>query len=58
MTYFELMEKSIKCASKALEFFKKKEMELAKFYKNASVGYRDKALNLTIEEGINYAENK
>lgn len=52
MTYFELMKKSIQCAHKALEYFAKKEFDLAKFYKGASVTYKNKALNLIIEEGI------
>lgn len=50
--YFELMEKSIQCAYKALEYYAKKELDLAKFYKGASVTYKNKALNLIIEEGI------
>ena len=50
MTYFELMKKSIQCAHKALEYFAKKEFDLAKFYKGASVTYKNRALNLIIEE--------
>lgn len=50
MTYFELMEKSIQCAHKALEYYAKKEFDLAKFYKGASVTYKNRALNLIIEE--------
>lgn len=50
MTYFELMEKSIQYAHKAIEYFAKKEFDLAKFYKGASVTYKNRALNLIIEK--------
>ena len=47
--YEKLMNKSNDCCIKAIEFCKKGENKLAKFYKNASVGYRQKALKLSIE---------
>ena len=50
--YFELMEKSDECGRKALEYYAKNEIDLAKFYKGASITYKNKALNLIIEEGI------
>lgn len=48
MNYVELIEKSDACCTKAIEMLKKGELDLALFYKNASIGYKEKALNLTI----------
>lgn len=44
MDYVELMEKSNWCCLKAIEFASKGERELATFYKNASEGFKQKAL--------------
>lgn len=48
MNYEELMNKSNECCLKAIYYAKHKEQQLAKFYKNASIGYKEKALKLTI----------
>lgn len=50
MGFYELMEKSIDCCNKAIDFWKKKEFDLAKFWINASRCYKEKALNLIIGE--------
>lgn len=54
--YEKLMNKSDDCCIKAIEFYKKGENELAIFYKNASFGYRQMALKLSIEEGYEKVE--
>lgn len=48
--YEELMNKSDECCLKAIEFAKKKDCYMARFWKNASVGFKKKALNLTLEQ--------
>ena len=45
----KLMQKSDECCGKAIEFFKKGEIDLATFFKNASVGFKERALNLRVE---------
>lgn len=45
--YQELIRKSEECELKAIAFYKANEMDLAAFYKNASIGYKQKALNLS-----------
>lgn len=47
--YADLMKKSDDCCLKAIFYFHFGEPELAKFYKNASVGFKNKALNLRME---------
>ena len=46
--YEELMNKSNEACLKAIRYAKHKEPQLAKFYKNASIGYKEKALKLSI----------
>ena len=46
--YEELMNKSDECCLKSIEFHKKGEMELADFWKNASIGFKIKARKLTV----------
>ena len=48
--YEELMNKSDECCLKAIDFAKKNDWDMATFYKNASVGFKEKALNLTLEQ--------
>lgn len=48
--YEELMNKSDKCCLRAIKFAKKNDWNMATFYKNASVGFKEKALNLTFEQ--------
>lgn len=48
--YEELMNKSDKCCLKAIDFAKKNDRNMAAFYKNASVGFKEKALDLTLEQ--------
>ena len=49
MTIFEeSMNESIKCAEMCKKCMNK-DTNLAMFYNNASIGYREKALNLSLE---------
>lgn len=48
--YEELMNKSNECCLRAIKFAKKNDWDMATFYKNASVGFKKKALNLTLEQ--------
>ena len=48
--YEKLMNKSDECCLKAIDFAKKNDWSMAKFYKNASIGFKEKALNLTLEQ--------
>ena len=49
--YEELMNKSDECCLKAIKFAKKNDWSKATFWKNASIGFKEKALSLTIEQG-------
>lgn len=44
--YFSLMEKSDECGKKALEYYSKGEIDLAKFYKGASDEFKRRARQL------------
>lgn len=46
--YAELMERSDVCGRLALEYRAKGEVDLALFWYNASIGYKNRALNLCI----------
>lgn len=48
--YEELMNKSDEYCLRAIKFAKKNDWNMATFYKNASVGFKKKALNLTLEQ--------
>lgn len=48
--YEKLMNKSNECCLRAIKFAKKNDWDMATFYKNASVGFKKKALNLTLEQ--------
>lgn len=48
--YEKLMNESNECCLKAIKFAKKNDWNMATFYKNASVGFKEKALNLTLEQ--------
>lgn len=50
--YEELMDKSDSACMKAIEFARKGEKELANFWKNASVGYKEKALRLNVVDNL------
>lgn len=50
MTVFEeYMNKSIKCTETCKKYINK-DTNLAMFYNNASIGYKEKALNLSLED--------
>ena len=49
--YEKLMNKSDECCLKAIEFARKGDWNMAIFWKNASIGYKEKALNL-VKVGI------
>lgn len=51
-TYEYLMNSSDECCRKAVEFYKKGDVPMSIFFKNASEGFKTKALELTIEEGL------
>ena len=48
--YEELMNKSDECCLRAIKSAKKNDWNMATFYKSASVGFKEKALNLTLEQ--------
>jgi len=50
MKYLELIEKSIACCKKAVEYYEKGDMDMMIFFKKASVGYEQKALALQVGE--------
>ena len=54
--YEKLMNKSDECCLRAIKFAKKNDWNMAKFYKNASVGFKEKALNLTLEQANEVVE--
>ncbi len=49
--YQYYMSKADEEITKAIKFAQKGEQALAQFHKNASNGFKEKALNLSIEEG-------
>lgn len=51
-TYEYLMNSSDECCRKAVEFYKKGDVPMTMFFKNASEGFKCKALGLTIDEGL------
>ena len=48
--YEKLMNKSDECCLRAIKLAKKNDWNMATFYKNASIGFKEKALNLTLEQ--------
>ena len=46
--YEELMNKSDECCLRAIKFAKKNDWNMATFYKNASIGFKEKALKLNV----------
>ena len=46
--YEELMNKSDECCLKAIDYAKKDDWIMATFYKNASIGFKEKALKLNV----------
>ena len=46
--YEKLMNKSNECCLKAIEFARKGDWNMVIFWKNVSVGYKEKALNLKV----------
>ena len=51
-TYEYLMNSSDECCRKAVEFYKKGDVPMSIFFKNASEGFKSKALELTIDDGL------
>lgn len=49
--YEELMNESDECCLKAIKFFKENDWNMATFWKNVSIGLKEIALNLTLEQG-------
>lgn len=47
--YIRLMEKSDACITKAVAYAKQNDWCMATFWKNASIGFKNRALNLKIE---------
>jgi hypothetical protein len=45
----KFMKKSDDCCKLAIDYLKKGELDMALFYKNASIGFKKKALDLIIE---------
>ena len=54
--YEKLMNKSDECCLRAIKFAKKNDWNMATFYKNASVGFKEKALNLTLKQANEVVE--
>ena len=54
--YEKLMNKSDECCLRAIKFAKKNDWNMATFYKNASIGFKEKALNLTLEQANEVVE--
>ena len=54
--YEELMDKSDECCLKAIEYARNYDWDMAMFYKNASIRFKQKALNLTLEQGCEIVE--
>ena len=54
--YEKLRNKSDECCLRAIKFAKKNDWNMATFYKNASVGFKEKALNLTFEQANEVVE--
>lgn len=53
MTKYEyLINRSDECCRKAIEFYKNGDTLMTTFFKNASEGFKTKALELTIDEGL------
>lgn len=50
--YRKLIVKSEKCSKKALNSYRRKEIELATFFNNASNVFKQRALNVLIREVI------
>lgn len=48
MDYQTLIAKSDRMCLIAIAYYQLKEYELARFYKNASIGYKEKALELSV----------
>ena len=48
--YEKLMNESDECCLRAIKFAKRNDWNMATFYKNASIGFKEKALNLTLEQ--------
>ena len=51
MTIYEsLINKSEDCYKKAMYFLNKRDVDMTIFYKNASMGFKNKTLNLSVEK--------
>ena len=49
MGYKELMEKSDEAMRKAVEYYGEHDIYMSVFWKNASIGFKEKALNLEVK---------
>ena len=47
--YEELMNKSDECCLKAIEYARNNDWDMARFYKNASIEFKEKATELDIK---------
>lgn len=49
-SYSELMEQSDRCMRIALEYRNKKDIDMVIFFRNASEDFKNKALEMVVEE--------
>ena len=49
--YEKLMNKSDECCLRAIKSAKENDWDMAAYWKNASIEFKEKALNLTLEQG-------
>lgn len=47
--YEEFITKSDECSKKAIEYYQNGDFMMAIFFKNASIGFKQKALNVMVE---------
>lgn len=51
MDYAELIEKADECTRIAISYFQKKDFAMVNFWKNASIGFKQRAENLKLSQG-------
>lgn len=51
MNYAELIEKADECTRIAISYFQKKDFVMVNFWKNASIGFKQRAENLKLSQG-------
>lgn len=47
--FARLMEKSDECCRRAIEAFKSNDVDMACFWKNASIGFHERAMSLEVK---------